>query len=660
MGKASLKRRNTKPAPSQVYRRGMYYLLAALLALIALIWLPSFFSAREKSSSERPNQTSGPSARPAEDDRLLIPDITPSPFRNATPDVAYVGSQACIECHRDEHGTYLQTTHSRSLAEVNVLHEPAGGEYFHEISGRHYRVNREGEALRLREFIEDSQGAEVILAEHEAQYALGSGNYARMYLVKLDNFLIEAPVTWYPRRGEWGMSAGYERNPHQVGFGREVDSLCLYCHAGRVEAIAGAGLRLKVVEMAIGCERCHGPGALHVQERNAQLAVEGDIDDSIVNLRHLPRDRQEDVCSQCHLSAFADVPVRGRSKADFRPGLRMSDFVVSHRIDRPDTAMTVSGQIQQMRLSRCYRESQTMTCATCHDPHSHPDDSRKVEYFREKCLSCHSSSSCGLTLETRTKTEASDNCVICHMPRGPTDIPHFTFTHHRVGIHAPGTKADKITEADQLVPIGDIAQLPELERQRLLGLANDTFAGKLANGLDDESRDDPTYRALAKVFKNRARQLLEGVRSQGLQDAAVEDFFSRIHWRKEPELCIAHAEAALHSKHIGTSIQLSALYSLASTHFDQGRYEQAVPYLEELVSKERSEISLMLLAICQEKKGDLAEAVRLIHEAILASPDRADLHIHLATVYQRMGRTDDAEKHLQAAKLLAQRVPQPQ
>ena len=52
----------------------------------------------------------------------------------------------------------------------------------------------------------------------------------------------------------------------------------------------------------------------------------------------------------------------------------------------------------------------------------------------------------------------------------------------------------------------------------------------------------------------------------------------------------------------------------------------AFPYLEELVKLERSEISLMLLAICHQKKGNLPETVRLINEAILAAPDRADLH----------------------------------
>src|SRR5213078_4719435 len=115
-----------------------------------------------------------------------------------------------------------------------------------------------------------------------------------------------------------------------------------------------------------------------------------------------------------------NIAVRGRSKADFRPGMRMSDFVVNYRIDRPDAAMTVSGQIEHMRLSRCYLESKTMTCATCHDPHALPDESEKVDYYRNKCLSCHKTESCGLPVETRHEKEKNDNCIICHMPRGPT------------------------------------------------------------------------------------------------------------------------------------------------------------------------------------------------------------------------------------------------
>jgi hypothetical protein len=657
------RKRQSAAKPDASFRRKRVFYAAAILVLgTGLVWLLGYVAPRwisDNRRKEEKEEAAEPQSFAAQQDSFSLPEIAPSSFRNASKTVGYVGTHQCMECHRDEHQSYLKTTHSRSLAEVDVSQEPPSGEVHHELSGRQYRIYRQGETLRLRELIHDSNGREVVLVDHAARFALGSGNYARMYLVKVDDFLIEAPMTWYPRRNTWGMSAGYEKDAHQLGFSREIDSNCLSCHSGRVETIGGADLRLNVIEMAIGCERCHGPGALHVEERKAKLPIRGSIDDSIVNVRHLSREGQEDVCSQCHLSGSADVHVRGRSRGDFRPGMRMADFRVSYRIDKPESGMTVSGQIQQMRLSRCYLESKTMTCATCHNPHSLPDESEKLAYYRNKCLRCHQAESCGLPVKTRLEKEPQDYCIACHMPRGPTDIPHFSFTHHRVGIHAEQAQSDKLTEADQLVPVGDVSHLPEHERLRLLGLANDIFAGTLAGGLNDEVRDDPSYRALSMVFQNRGAQILEEVRSRGLRDPDVEAFFSRLNWRKNPERSISYAESALGSQHISPATRRSALYDLASSHFDQRRYGQAFPYLEELAKIERNEISLMLLGICHQKHGNLPEAVRLINEAILAAPDRADLHSYLASIYQEMGKSNDAESHLQLAKLLNLKVPQP-
>ena len=128
-----------------------------------------------------------------------------------------MGNRACVECHPDEHETYLHTNHSRSLEPVVVSQEPPDGEFYHELSGRHYRVYRDGETLKLQEYIEDDSGDDVVLVDQPAQYALGSGNYARMYFVKIDDYLVESPMTWYPRRELWGMSAGFEKDPQQPG-----------------------------------------------------------------------------------------------------------------------------------------------------------------------------------------------------------------------------------------------------------------------------------------------------------------------------------------------------------------------------------------------------------------------------------------------------------
>ena len=65
---------------------------------------------------------------------------------------------------------------------------------------------------------------------------------------------------------------------------------------------------------------------------------------------------------------------------------------------------------------------------------------------------------------------AEDNCVACHMPQSPTEIPHFAFTHHRIGLHdVDQPPVDKGIES--LVPLVDLSHLPKIEQDRLLGLA---------------------------------------------------------------------------------------------------------------------------------------------------------------------------------------------
>lgn len=624
-------------------------------AAICFFWYRRSEELPEKNMPEAINHADSNDGRAEE---FLIPEPAATPFRNAASEVAYVGNQACVACHTSEYESYLHTNHSRSLEPVDIVHEPPDGEFVHELSGQHYRVYRQDGKLRLREFIRDADGREVILEDHAANYALGSGNNARMYLVAVGEYLDESPMTWYPHKREWGMSAGYELDPYQPGFTREVGWGCMFCHSGRTHRIGGSEQRLQVQDLAISCERCHGPGELHVKERSEGLPIRNKVDDTIVNLKHLSRQRKEDICSQCHLSANADVMVRTRDIADFRPGMRMSDFRVSYRLDRLESARTVSGQILQLRLSRCYTQSETMTCATCHDPHSDSEESVRIEQYRMVCLNCHQVDSCRSPSANRNATQPADNCIACHMPKGPTDIPHFSFTHHTIGIHERESKKVRITESNHLVPVADISHLPELERLRLLGLANDQYASKLAGGLDDERRYDPYYPELSKVFAARSRAILEDVRARELRDAEVEEFFCRLFWRKNPQLCISHAEAALQDKEISPQTRSNVLFTLASTHFDLGHYETAKPLLEELVKMGRDEIALMLLGICYQKEGNLAETERLIKEAIRANPARADLHISLASLYRQMGDKTRSEQHLKQAELLSETIPQ--
>src|SRR5262249_31547228 len=157
--------RPSAPKPKALWRRKAAWCLAAVVVLGAPVaWYL------------RPGGPAWSHPTIAETDPFALPEIAPSPFRNASGTVGHLGSRECVDCHRDEHASYLHTTHSRSLGDVDVAHEPPDGELRHDLSGRSYRVRRDGATLKLSEFIHDAKGHEVVLADHVAGLALGSGN----------------------------------------------------------------------------------------------------------------------------------------------------------------------------------------------------------------------------------------------------------------------------------------------------------------------------------------------------------------------------------------------------------------------------------------------------------------------------------------------------
>src|SRR5262249_38622948 len=233
-----------------------------------------------------------------------------SPFLNARPGVEYVGSAACVRCHEGHAASFHRTGMGRSMAPVDLRREPPDGGYDHTPSQRRYQVVRKGGQMRHRELLLTEGKEEVVLSDFPVTYVVGSGRHSLTYLAEVDGFLVESPVTWYAAKKAWGMSPGYD-SPTQMGFEGFVGEGCLTCHAGRAEAIDGSLHRMKIAGAAIGCERCHGPGALHAERHREKHPAAG-VDDTIVNPARLPRDLAEAVCSQCHLRSSATILARGR------------------------------------------------------------------------------------------------------------------------------------------------------------------------------------------------------------------------------------------------------------------------------------------------------------------------------------------------------------
>ncbi|HKI34784.1 MAG TPA: multiheme c-type cytochrome [Gemmataceae bacterium] len=367
------------------------------------------------------------------------------PFRNIAPDVKYVGSAACAGggCHDGKIASFRQHPMGRSLfAIAEVDPAPPEDRAHHnpfDALGSQFRVEHDGEAVRHRRAGFDEGRRPVYDFALEAAYALGSGAHGHSYLAVRDGgYVFQTPISWYAQKQTWDLSPSFTE---ALAPGRPVTPECLFCHANRSEPEAGTVNRYKepVFEgLAIGCERCHGPGEKHVAARRGGDLIEGEMDPTIVNPAHLAPALREAVCEQCHLAGEARVLRRGRKLNDFRPGLPLEEFLtVLVRASDGGRDNKAVNHVEQMHVSRCFRASggdNKLGCVSCHDPHVHVvEPAERVAHYRESCLVCHREQACSIPREGRLKASPQDSCIDCHMPRHPLgNIPHTAATDHRI------------------------------------------------------------------------------------------------------------------------------------------------------------------------------------------------------------------------------------
>lgn len=571
-----------------------------------------------------------PQRRP---DVTEVPPVRGSDFRNAEPGVGYVGMKRCQSCHADEHASYAKTAHSQALAKVDVSTEPPDGEFDDPHAGRHYRIYRHQGQLWHEESICTASKESLVLADHPVQYVIGSGRFSRSYLVERDGFLFESPATWYAARPGWNLSPGFDKT--NAGLQRPVELRCLTCHAGRVEPVDRSPQKVTFHAQAVDCERCHGPGALHVARReSSDLSLAGlqGRDDTIVNPEHLDRQRREDICAQCHLHSAATIELRGRNMQDFRPGQLLADYAVHFGLEGPKQQMEVVGHVEQMHLSRCYQATETLTCTTCHDPHAQPTTAESQAYYRQKCLACHTSQSCKQPLEMRRKSQPNDNCVACHMPRGPTEIPHFAFTHHRIGIHQTAEPPHDPTEPGKLKLLAADPRLGEDDLARNLGLAYLQLSDSAGQAQHAE-----TYRALTL-------SILEKPAVQRLHDTQTEAALARLYWGVDPQRTLQHAHIVARSSSASPDDWATACFTLGSTYYSLNQPVEALPWLEKAVKLRPTADIWIMLSDCLEHTQDQKGAVDAARRASELAPDRPRYLQRYVELLRRSGKSEEATK----------------
>jgi predicted CXXCH cytochrome family protein len=442
----------------------------ALVLLIGLGIAAILLRHRLASSS---GDTSSPSPEPADPRRTYN-----GPYRNIHPDVHYVGDGQCTGCHESIAQSYARHPMGRSLVPVGTLldrqvYTPDTNNPF-TLLGRRFLVERQGEHLWHRQALLDPSGKPVVELSQEVRWVIGSGAKGYSYVSEQDGYLFQTAISWFSHQQRWDLSPGF--GP-AVLTGRRVSASCLYCHANGVWQHPQQPDRFVppvFAGQAIGCERCHGPGELHVQSADRW---------DIVNPTRLTPPLRDAVCEQCHLEGEARVVRGGRKLFDFRPGLPLHKFwaVLVQGRQSGEDAKAVN-HVEQMYQSKCFSRpvgDHKLGCVSCHDPHVWIGPKERQSHYRARCLQCHNESAgqraCSEPLTRRRQVSAADSCIDCHMPRYRSwDIAHTASTDHRIvrrPTHQPvrATNLESATFVDfyrDRFAQGD----PQIERNLGLGL----------------------------------------------------------------------------------------------------------------------------------------------------------------------------------------------
>jgi predicted CXXCH cytochrome family protein len=363
----------------------------------------------------------------------------------AAPALAFVGSEACAECHQAEAVLWQKSQHKHAMEHAtaeSVLgnFDDAGFDHFG-VRSRFFKKDNK--------FFVETDGADGKLAIFEVKYTFGI-DPLQQYLIEFPDGRIQAlSIAWDTRPRDQGGQRWFHLYPddeikhddvlHWTKLNQNWNFMCAECHSTGVKKnydAANDRFHTTWAEISVGCETCHGKGSRHVDWAYSQrswwpfardehplkgLAVFLNERDGIT-WPHDPKTgdpqrsaapaairREVETCGLCHAR-------RGEFSEDWVPGRPLSDThtvsLIAHGLYHADGQMLDEvynyGPFKQSRMFAA-----GVTCSDCHDPHS---ATLRAE-GDGVCLQCHAPARYEVASHSRHEgVTPKVTCVSCHMP----------------------------------------------------------------------------------------------------------------------------------------------------------------------------------------------------------------------------------------------------
>ena len=312
----------------------------------------------------------------------------------------YVGSKACERCHVAAYKGWKQTRMANVVRDPKEHPEAVLADFTHADPVRNFELG-------------------------DVAFVYGSRWKQRYFTKRGDDYFV-LPAQWDVKKGKW-LPYHVEKNTDwwvpfygESNFERPTGPLCDGCHSVNYNVATK-----QVAEWNVGCEKCHGPGSLHVAQPSRK---------NIVNPETLDFVRGNDTCIQCHSQGQPLTnPIAGKYfdwPVGYEPGKKLADYWKLEEL-RPGVTnfyqfadMTAhKNRMQGNDFVQSNMYHRQLRCFDCHNVHSNENPASVIARGNALCLTCHTRENpAGLkgTVSEHTHhatDSAGSQCTACHMPR---------------------------------------------------------------------------------------------------------------------------------------------------------------------------------------------------------------------------------------------------
>jgi predicted CXXCH cytochrome family protein len=372
------------------------------------------------------------------------------------PGAAFVGSQACRECHASTHSSWTNGRHSRMLQDANARSVIPAFDRTVTLHGRDYRLERDGDSFFVLETYLQPKPT-----RRRVDFTLGSRR-VQHYLSRLeDGRIVVLPPSYDVEKKEWFHNLDIVDFEESGEVKVQVwNSNCFGCHVSGEQKGFDPNrgtYTTSWTDFGTSCERCHGPGGKHAAKyRGAKkqstapasvaTSASDDHETAIVHPRRLDPETSTTLCMQCH--SLRDITQEG-----FAGGLNYFDYFtplleyVQKR--NHDPAYWPNGRPRRFSneglafwQSQCYLKGGA-TCLSCHSDVHEPDIDKNEALSQKQdalCAGCHAGIARQPAKHSRHEAPSSGRtgvaCVSCHMPNTVISLRH-RMPDHTLSIPAP-------------------------------------------------------------------------------------------------------------------------------------------------------------------------------------------------------------------------------